>query len=327
MIPTQPTMFNHICLGGTFDHLHAGHKALLFAAFTKAKHVYIGLATDAFAHRKDKKLSALIEPFGVRKTALESYIANQGWSKQAQIIPLNNPFGHSIIENGDDALPKILEAIIVSENSKAGAEAVNNKRVSQGLKPLEIVSIPMIARGGYEVSSASIRAKLAIPMGELTEGNDEDPTVAAIQVAKKVKDYQVKNPNAEVVVVGDIAVANLLAAGLTAHIVVTDGRSRRAQSQNLVFPDRTELETVNPPGCVTLETIKVVRQAVAATDEIHIKVIGEEDLLVLPFVMELKIGDVIIYGQPQKGIVVLTIQEEDKKHVSQIMQEIMVKDH
>ncbi|MEK6911713.1 MAG: adenylyltransferase/cytidyltransferase family protein, partial [Candidatus Thermoplasmatota archaeon] len=38
-------------MGGTFDILHVGHKALLDAAFALGGEVFIGLTTDAMARQ------------------------------------------------------------------------------------------------------------------------------------------------------------------------------------------------------------------------------------------------------------------------------------
>ena len=48
---------DEVIIGGTFDHLHQGHKALLEAAITFGFFVRIGITTDAFAkslRRSDK---------------------------------------------------------------------------------------------------------------------------------------------------------------------------------------------------------------------------------------------------------------------------------
>ncbi|MBM3292454.1 DUF359 domain-containing protein [Candidatus Bathyarchaeota archaeon] len=37
---------------------------------------------------------------------------------------------------------------------------------------------------------------------------------------------------------------------------------------------------------------------------------GEEDLLVLPLMADMPLGSVIIYGQPNEGLVIITITEE-----------------
>src|SRR5258706_7508860 len=42
-------MYNVIVIGGTFDHLHEGHKVFLRFAFQKSKEVLIGVTADEYA--------------------------------------------------------------------------------------------------------------------------------------------------------------------------------------------------------------------------------------------------------------------------------------
>ena len=65
---------DEVIMGGTFDHLHQGHKALLEAAITFGFFVRIGITTEAFAkslRRSDKHLH-LMQPFETRKETLLS---------------------------------------------------------------------------------------------------------------------------------------------------------------------------------------------------------------------------------------------------------------
>lgn len=61
---------------------------------------------------------------------------------------------------------KSLEAIVVSEETYKGALIVNRAREEKGLKPLDIVTIPIIKSYlGDKISSSLIRAGLIDPFG------------------------------------------------------------------------------------------------------------------------------------------------------------------
>ena len=44
--------FKFVCLGGTFDHLHEGHKNLLKMAKKMGSHILIGLTSDEIVKHK-----------------------------------------------------------------------------------------------------------------------------------------------------------------------------------------------------------------------------------------------------------------------------------
>jgi pantetheine-phosphate adenylyltransferase len=46
--------FKVVAVGGTFDELHKGHKALLLKAFEVGEQVLIGLCTDEFVAKMKK---------------------------------------------------------------------------------------------------------------------------------------------------------------------------------------------------------------------------------------------------------------------------------
>ena len=148
--------YKKVVVGGTFDRLHLGHKALLRKAFEVGKYVYIGLTSDEMI--KDKPYAEKILPYEVRLRDLVKFFEVNGY-KNYRIIKINNAIGFA------DRL-KSLEAIVVSEETYKGALIVNKAREEKGLKPLVIVKIEMVeSRLGRRISSSLIRAGLIDPFG------------------------------------------------------------------------------------------------------------------------------------------------------------------
>ncbi|HIP89036.1 MAG TPA: phosphopantetheine adenylyltransferase [Thermococcus paralvinellae] len=148
--------YKKVVVGGTFDRLHLGHKALLRKAFEVGKYVYIGLTSDEMI--KDKPYAEKILPYEVRLMDLVKFLEVNGY-KNYRIIKINNAIGFA------DRL-KSLEAIVVSEETYKGALIVNKAREEKGLKPLVIVKIEMVeSRLGRRISSSLIRAGLIDPFG------------------------------------------------------------------------------------------------------------------------------------------------------------------
>ncbi|MCI4324105.1 MAG: pantetheine-phosphate adenylyltransferase [Thermoplasmata archaeon] len=138
-------------VGGTFDRLHAGHIALLEAAFARAQVVAIGVTTDRFLARHPKPLAARITRYATRRRHLVSYLRAHYPRSRWRIVPLNDGWGRSV-EPGP-------ELLVASEDTRAGALSVNRERRRRRLAPLQLYLVPL-RRGqdGSAISSRRIRA-------------------------------------------------------------------------------------------------------------------------------------------------------------------------
>ena len=136
-------------MGGTFDILHKGHKALLTRASEIGNLVLIGLTTDERAIQDRKDID--INSYKTRKKNLEILLASMKLPSKFQIVPLNNDWGPSVVEES-------FTAIIVSEETKKTAEKINTIRTQDGKNKLEIVIVPFVkAYDGQKISSSRIR--------------------------------------------------------------------------------------------------------------------------------------------------------------------------
>ncbi|MHA1339473.1 MAG: pantetheine-phosphate adenylyltransferase [Promethearchaeota archaeon] len=149
-------MIYNVCgLGGTFDHLHEGHKFLLETAFKLGKKVVVGLATDKLL--ANKKYREILEPYNVRAENIKEFARklDPEHPERLEIIPLNDPFGPAII------YPNI-DIHVSSEESYKNAIKINQMREERGLKKMILVIIPLVKnKEGRKVSSADLREKLA----------------------------------------------------------------------------------------------------------------------------------------------------------------------
>jgi len=129
-------------LGGTFNVLHEGHKALLDKAFNESDHVLIGLTSDAMASGSRD----LVIPYGLRLKALEDYLStkNETW----EIREITDIFGPAVeIED--------LDILVVSEETYANGVALNNERIRRGMHPLSISVLRMVNCGNGDRIRAS----------------------------------------------------------------------------------------------------------------------------------------------------------------------------
>lgn len=150
-----------VCLGGTFDRLHAGHKLMLgVAALVCAETLYVGL-TDASMLRS-KRHREMVQPFDVRRDAVAACVRALSPRLRCAVSPLLDPWGPSvhIAEIG---------AIVVSRETTRGAEQINEKRAAAGFAPLAVVVIAyvpppralLLASADVKLSSTALRNKEA----------------------------------------------------------------------------------------------------------------------------------------------------------------------
>jgi pantetheine-phosphate adenylyltransferase len=161
----EKKLYRKVVVGGTFDRLHLGHKALLKKAFEVGKYVYVGLTSDEMI--VNKPYAERILPFELRLLDLLKFFEVNGF-RNYRVIKIHTAIGFA------DRL-KSLEAIVVSEETYKGAIIVNRARKEKGLPPLDVVKIGLIkSRIGPKISSSLIRAGIIDPFGNpLTQGKSK----------------------------------------------------------------------------------------------------------------------------------------------------------
>jgi len=120
-----------VVIGGTFDILHEGHKALLKKAFELGE-VTIGLTSDVLA-RKIKKRK--VADFNQRKTELSDFIKKE-FKVKPKILKIEDKFGPTLKYDFD--------YIVVSPETYKTALLINRKRQKANKKPIEIVKINFV---------------------------------------------------------------------------------------------------------------------------------------------------------------------------------------
>jgi pantetheine-phosphate adenylyltransferase len=154
-----------VVLGGTFDPVHDGHRALLERAFELGE-VTVGLTSDDLA-AETRGVDRHVRPFDERRVGLESELESFAaeYDRSFEIRELTEPTGIAT-EQGFDVL-------VVSPETKAGGEKVNEVRESKGLKPLEIEVVDhRYAEDGKVISSTRIVAGEIDEHGNLTPDSD-----------------------------------------------------------------------------------------------------------------------------------------------------------
>ncbi len=144
--------FRLAVLGGTFDHLHVGHEALLSTAFRVGREVAIGVTTDRFLEEHPKPTPGAIQPYRRRRAALLRYLRRRHPGRRWRVTGLGNAFGRSVE-------PEV-GALVVSPDTVEGGRAVNRERRRLGRPAVPLVVVPLVlADDLVAVSSRRVRAK------------------------------------------------------------------------------------------------------------------------------------------------------------------------
>jgi pantetheine-phosphate adenylyltransferase len=132
-----------VAIGGTFDVLHDGHRALLKKAHTLGD-VIIGLVSDDMARKKFH----VVNTYNNRKKSLIAYMETLTGTDPL-IVALSDPYGPTLEQKFD--------YIVVSPDTHPTAKEINALRSRRGLPPIKIVCVDFVlAQDGKPISSTRI---------------------------------------------------------------------------------------------------------------------------------------------------------------------------
>lgn len=123
---------------------------------------------------------------------------------------------------------------------------------------------------------------------------------------------------AYIVTVGDATTERMLGYDFVPSLQIVDGLEKR-QKRNPPKSTAQKLFCDNPAGQITQQSIDTIRKALGLKPPVQIIVNGEEDLLVIPVCIYAPQNAVVLYGQPNEGIVIIQVTDEIRNKTKAIL--------
>jgi uncharacterized protein (UPF0218 family) len=157
-----------------------------------------------------------------------------------------------------------------------------------------------------------LRARFKEPFGLLIRGS-------FAETMSRMKGVVEEEKPPKIVSVGDAVSLNLHAHKITPQLSITDNKCMRKEIEPTVLAVDEVVHVENPPGTITEEATKAIREALESDKHIHVIVDGEEDLLTLIAVLYAPERSLVVYGQPNEGIVIVKVTPEKKADAAEIL--------
>jgi len=155
----------------------------------------------------------------------------------------------------------------------------------------------------------SLRDQLKIPLGILLPESQVDKT----NIKKHLSE------NSYVITVGDRTTEKMIGFGLIPSLQIIDGKEKRAKREPPKLANAIELTVDNPAAEITSQSIDIIKKAFTMQPPVRISVNGEEDLLVIPVCVYAPENAIILYGQPNEGLVIVKITPEIRNKTQKLL--------
>ena len=168
------------------------------------------------------------------------------------------------------------------------------------------------------VLTPELRKSLKEPLGELIRGEIPKPYL-------RIRDELERAPF--LITVGDVVTENVLKLGIKPSVAIYDHRTKRREYDPDIEADAVLMTVQNPPGTITKALLNAIRKGLGLARRgrrVYISVNGEEDLAAIPAVLYAPAGSVVLYGQPDEGVVLIKVTPECRLKCGKLMSKMEV---
>ena len=136
LFPDSAQSFGVVAVGGTFDRLHGGHRLLLcVAAALTTELLYLGVTGDSLLSAKN--YAHLVQPYAVREACAVAYVRllRPGLRVDSSTLSAAPPKAATLAH---------VQALVVSRETLAGGQAVQQQREARGFPPLFLLTVDLV---------------------------------------------------------------------------------------------------------------------------------------------------------------------------------------
>ena len=155
----------------------------------------------------------------------------------------------------------------------------------------------------------SLREQMKIPLGVLLPESKADKE----NIQKHLSN------DSYVITVGDRTTEKMINVGIIPSLQIIDGIEKREKRDSIKLENTVELTVDNPAAEITPQSIAMIKKAFTLQSPVRIFVNGEEVLLVLPVCIHAPENAVVLYGQPNQGLVIVRITPEIRNKVQGLL--------
>lgn len=156
----------------------------------------------------------------------------------------------------------------------------------------------------------SLRDRFKTPLGNLIPESQ----------ANKSNIQKHLSENSYLITVGDRTTEKMIDFGLIPSLQIIDNQEKRVKREPAKHDSRyTELVCNNPAAEITTQSIDMIKKAFASKTPVRLTVTGEEDLLVIPVCIHAPENSIVMYGQPNEGLVIVKITPEIRNKTQRLL--------
>jgi uncharacterized protein (UPF0218 family) len=148
----------------------------------------------------------------------------------------------------------------------------------------------------------TLRSHLREPLGKI---------ITASELKNELKE------NVTCIVVGDESAITLHKNNYKIKVAIVDFKTQRRSDQDLISEVKKigekVIQVTNPPGTITEQLWSAIVQSIKDPKSVRIEVTGEEDLAFIPCMILAPDDAVIIYGYPDRGLVLAWVNSENRR--------------